>query len=403
MTETAFTTIAQASSGAARGFFVPRFEVLIDGVLLNSNALRDVVEITYKDKIDEIDGFEMVVGNWDSSRNRFKYMGSEGDRHSQQDASVRELEEMFEPCQRTVRLRFGYSSELVDMMSGNFTTMEPTFSSSGPHTLAVRALNVLHKLRRKKYDGHWHEETDSAIAESFRNKVDPKLESDDKRRIPMDIETAPRDERSVFFVGQKDEYDIDFLWRRARLRSYVVEIRKRANGEDFLYFGPSNTRGNPVVYELAWGSGLVDLKVTLTTANQVKKVTVHGWDRARQRPIEVSVDWTDRELQQLNPSLSTVVMQCDPREDRIVTLPVFTRDEAQDKARSILLGSAQDLVKVQGTTIGLPLLRAGSQLQLSNIGRVSGKYYVTETTHTFNQSGYTTKFSARREDPDTGL
>lgn len=403
MTATAFTSIAHESSGAARGFFVPRFEVLIDGIRLNSNALRDVVEITYKDKIDEIDGFEMVVGNWDSSRNRFKYMGSEGDRHSQHDASVRELETLFEPCQKTVRLRFGYSNELVDMMSGNFTTMEPTFSSGGPHTLAVRALNVLHKLRRKKYDGHWHEETDSAIAKSFRNKVDPRLAGDDKRRIPMDIETAPLEERSIFFVGQKSEFDIDFLWRRARLRSYVVEIRKRDTGEDFLYFGPSNTRGKPVSYELAWRSGLVDLKVTLTTANQVKKVTVHGWDRARQRPIEESVDWTDRELQRLNPSLSELVMRCDPREDRIVTLPVFTRDEARNAARDILKGNAHDLVKVQGTTVGLPLLRAGSRVKLSNIGRVSGEYYVTETTHTFNQSGYMTKFAARREDPDTGI
>jgi phage protein D len=96
-------------------------------------------------------------------------------------------------------------------------------------------------------------------------------------------------------------------------------------------------------------------------------------------------------------------MRCDPREDRIVTLPVFTRDEARNAARDILKGNAHDLVKVQGTTVGLPLLRAGSRVKLSNIGRVSGEYYVTETTHTFNQSGYMTKFAARREDPDTGI
>jgi len=398
-----FATLAEESAGTGRGFFVPRFEVQIDGVAINQGVLRDVVEITYKDKIDEIDGFEMVVGNWDSERNRFKYIGSEGDRHSREHASVREFETLFEPCHKTVRLRFGYSSQLVDVMTGTFTTMEPTFSSSGPHTLAVRALNVLHKLRRKKYDGHWHQKTDSAIAASFRNKVDPKLPSDDKRRIPMDIETAPIEEPEIFFVGQKDEYDIDFLWRRARVRSYVVEVRKRDNGDDYLYFGPSNTRGGPVSYELAWGSGLVDLKVTLTTANQVKKVTVHGWDRARQKPIEESVDWTDRELQRLNPSLSELVMQCDPREDRVVTLPVFTKDEARNRARDILKGNAQDLCKAQGTTIGLPNLRAGSRVLLSNIGRLSGEYYVTETTHTFNQSGYVTKFLARREDPDTGV
>jgi phage protein D len=183
-----------------------------------------------------------------------------------------------------------------------------------------------------------------------------------------------------------------------------VEIKKDPDtGEEFLYFGPSNTR-SVVSYDLRWGSGLVDLKITLTTANQVKKVTVNGWDRARQKPIEESVDWTDKELQKLNPSLSELVMQCDPREDRVVTLPVFTRDHAREAARDILKGNALELVKAQGTTIGLPGLRAGSRILLSNIGsRVSGEYYVTETTHSFNQNGYTTRFVARREDPDTGM
>jgi len=408
MAETAFATLAQESSGRARGFWVPRFELTIDGVSLDNRVLRDVVEVTYQDNVEQIDGFELVVGNWDSARNRFKYMGSEGDRHSRDDAALRELETLFEPCQKKVVLKLGYASELTEVMTGTFTTMEPTFSSSGPHTLSVRALNVLHRLRRKKYDGNFHDKTDSAIAKSFDGKVDTEWRNagQDARRIPMPIEidsAAQSTEPRTVFVGQKNEYDIDFLWRRARVRGYVVEIRKRPDtNEDFLYFGPSNTRG-PLAYELAWGSGLVDLKVTLTTANQVKKVTVRSWDRKRQRAIEESVDWTDKELRKLNPSLAEIVMQCDPREERVVTRPVFTRDQAKAEARAILRGQAQELVKAEASTIGLPNLRAGSRLLLSNIGsRLSGEYFVTETTHTFNQSGYQTKFTARREDPDSG-
>src|SRR5690606_33341484 len=154
---------------------------------------------------------------------------------------------------------------------------------------------------------------------------------------------------------------------------------------------------------LAWGSGLMDLRITLTTANQVKKVTVRGWDRDLQRAIEESVDWSDSELRKLNPSLSEIVMQCDPREERVVTRPVFSKAQARAEARAILKGHAQELVKASGTTIGLPNLRAGSKIVLANIGgRVSGQYFVTETTHTIGDSGYVTKFVARREDPDTG-
>lgn len=407
MTTRDFSTLADESAGSAKAFWVPRFEVAVDGVSLDNRVLRDVTELTYRDNIEQIDGFELVVGNWDATRNRFKYMGSEGDRHSREDASVRELETLFEPCRKTVTLRLGYAAELTELMRGSFVTMEPTFSANGPHTLSVRALNALHRLRRKKYDGNWHDTTDSAIARSFDGLIDPEWRNagQDARRIPMDVvidDGAAAREPRIPFVNQKSEYDIDFLWRRAHVRGYVVEIRQRDNGDPYLYFGPSNVQG-PVAYELAWGSGLVDLKVTLTTASQVRKVTVRGWDRNRQRAIEESADWDDPELRRLNPNLAEIVMQCDPREERVVSRPVFTREQARSEARAILRGQAQDLVKASGTTVGLPRLRAGSRIRLGNIGsRVSGEYFVTETTHTFNQSGYLTKFVARREDPDTG-
>jgi phage protein D len=82
---------------------------------------------------------------------------------------------------------------------------------------------------------------------------------------------------------------------------------------------------------------------------------------------------------------------------------VFTKKEAADAARDILFGQAQELVTVKGTTIGLPRLRTGSRVYIENIGsRLSGEYLVTESTHTLNSSGYQTRFTARREDPDTG-
>ena len=56
------TTLREESAGRAGGFWVPRFELSIDGVSFDNRVLRDVVEITYKDSIDQIDGFEMVVG-----------------------------------------------------------------------------------------------------------------------------------------------------------------------------------------------------------------------------------------------------------------------------------------------------------------------------------------------------
>lgn len=409
MTATAeLRTLGQESARPEiAGFRVPRFELTIDGVRPEHEVLRDILELTYRDDIEKIDGFELTVANWDSTNRRYKYIGSE-DAESASDPVRRELEGLFEPCSKTVSVRMGYGSELIEMLSGTFTTMEPTFSAGGPHTLAVRGLNRLHRLRRKKYDGSFNRTTDSRIAQGFDGLTDPdwNVAGQDARRIPMTVridDEAAAQEPELVFVGQKSEYDIDFLWRRARVRGYVLTIRRDSPEEDeYLYFGPSRHQG-PVPYRLSWGAGLMDLKATLTTANQVKKVTVRGWDRAAQEAIEESAEIGDPELARLNPDLMRIVAECDPREERVVTRPVSTRDEAKRLATAILVGHAQDLVKIQASVVGLPQLRAGSRVRIDGIGaRLSGEYFVTESTHTLNGSGYVTKFTARREDPDTG-
>ena len=50
----------------------------------------------------------------------------------------------------------------------------------------------------------------------------------------------------------------------------------------------------------------------LSTARQVAKVTVKGWDRARKKPIKVTVDTSDREVKRVNPDLHRLVAFSDP-------------------------------------------------------------------------------------------
>jgi phage protein D len=57
------------------------------------------------------------------------------------------------------------------------------------------------------------------------------------------------------------------------------------------------------------------------------------------------------------------------------------------------------MVKATGRTVGLPKLRAGTLIEIKGVGtRLSGTYYVTKTTHTIGDGGYTTQFECRRED-----
>ena len=95
-----------------------------------------------------------------------------------------------------------------------------------------------------------------------------------------------------------------------------------------------------------------------------------------------------------------------PREEVVVNEPVFTEAQAKERALAILSDRQKEMVTATGSTVGLPDLRAGRKVLLSGLGaRFSGSYFLTETTHTIGASGYTTRFTARREDsaPGKGL
>jgi phage protein D len=391
------------------GFYVPRYEIHIEGAGLPGDVLRDVTQLTYKDDIKGIDSFELTVNNWDPTNNSFKYVGSETTDSLQRDTRESKLYHLFEPSHKEVQVKMGYMSDLRVMMTGNFTTMEPNFPSGGAPTLIVRGLNVLHRLRTKQYTTTWANKTDSEIAE----QIDKMHDHDTGReRFPLPIQTDPAaksKEHPLVYLTQNSQYDIDFLFGRARERGYVVFVQefdpKVRGSKRRLYFGSSDGRIpglRDVTFKLEWGKSLIDFKPTLTTANQVRSVTVHGWNRSTRKPISEKVTLDDPRLTR-NRDLHDLLKKSEPREEEVVDEPVFTDKQARERALALLSDRQKEMVKASGTTIGLPDLRAGQRVQIHGLGaRFNGTYFITGTTHTIGESGYTTRFEARREDGGKG-
>jgi phage protein D len=395
------SVVDESARAEIGGFYVPAFELRIAGSQLPGEVLRDVHKVVYRDNIAELDSFELVVNNWDPATRAFRYVGSETS------AQLRRKEgyvTLFEPCNKTVELRMGYRDELRTMLTGTFTTMEPTFPSSGAPTLTVRGLNVLHQLRRKPYSNAWENKRDSEIAQQLATLRDP---DSGRKRFPLPIEVdrnALGREPVIEYVAQDNVTDIDFLMMRALERGYVVFVKPEdpeRRQKERLYFGPSegDRAGlRNVTYELAWGRSILELKPTLTTAHQVRSVTVRGWDRNKKEPIEAKVDLDDPALNR-NRDLYDLLKVCDPRDDVVVNQPVFTKRQAERRARDLLRERQKHMVQVTAKTIGLPDLRAGQVVAIQGVGaRFSGLYFVTATTHMLDDTGYTTEFNARRED-----
>ncbi|HZM45919.1 MAG TPA: hypothetical protein VFC14_13870 [Burkholderiales bacterium] len=379
-------------------FYVPQCEIRIEGTGLPHDVLRDVSQVTYQDGLKEIDGFSITVNNWDAATRAFKYVGSETKATLKTDPRFR----LFDPCNKRVQVYFGYLGALELMVEGTFTTLEPNFPSGGKPTLEVRGLNVLHKLRRKQYSDHWQGKKDSQIAQIIGRKVDKEV----GKQFPLPVvvnDEALKAEDPLPYVAQTNQYDIDFLLLRARRLGYVVTVKppkERSSKPDekktHLYFGPSGDPQEPVC-ELKWGASLLSFKPTLTTANQIKSVTVTGWDRDKQKRYTGQASVNSKKVL-LKPALRDLLNVCDPRDEIVVNKPVRGKKEADNLALAILMDRSKEMVKASVTCIGLPKLRTGCKVKIEGVGeRLRGTYFVTDTTHTYGDSGYTTSFNARLE------
>jgi phage protein D len=372
-------------------FYVPYFVVKVGGSALTQDIVRDIVQVTYKDSIDDIDSFDIEINNWDADQRAFKYVDSD----------------LFDPGKR-VELSMGYYGKDRQrlMIRGEITSLRPSFQAEGQPRLTISGLNLLHHLRNKQESKTYAGLKDSPIARQI------------GARLHVDVVTDPsaeHDEEVNTYLIQDNQYDIVFLMGRARRLGYdlfVIEDPKAKKAS--VYFGPS-LNVQKVTYQLAYGLGphvngvgagpvgpsLIQFQPNLTTANQVNEVTVRGWDAKNKKELK----YTAKRSELMTKDASFLGRQdaadqaFGQREEIVADRPVNSQQEAKTLATQTLENIAKDMVKGSGSTIGLPDLRAGRTVYLDGLGRrFSGRYFVTATTHTCGEGGYTTSFECRREE-----
>jgi len=192
----------------------------------------------------------------------------------------------------------------------------------------------------------------------------------------------------------------------ARQEGYEIVIEepgKKASDKSTLHFVQSGEAVR-AVYELRYGATLTEFQPTLSTAKQVSSVKVNGWNEAKGERIEVEVDQSSLTGAQ---GLKSKLMPgtTNPVKDRkhvLTNQPVRDKQTAHAVAAAQLNSINQELVTGTGSVVGLPELRAGSQVYLWGLGkRFSGRYFITGSTHTIGMSGYTTQFECRLEELET--
>ncbi len=354
---------------ADQDFYVPYFTVRLAGRDVGPDVVRDIISVSYKDQIESIDSFEITINNWDAKDRKFQYSD----------------QKLFDPGTK-LELWMGYYGQEHQrlMLTGEITSLRPSFPAGGQPTLAVSGLNVLHRFRTEQVSFVYENMTDSQIAKQIGGRLGVTLETDPN--------IAAREDKYEYLL-QDNQYDILFLLHRARRIGYDLFVEEAK--PPVIKFVPTRNLRRPT-YKLTYGRSLIQFQPNLTTANQVNEVTVRGWDPVNKVKIEHTAKRSD--LGQPEPAKGAD-SSFKKKKEIIANKPITTTGEAQTLALETLRLIAQDMVKGSGSTVGLPDLRSGGVVEIDGLGeRFSGRYFITGTAHTIGGSGYTTQFQCRKEE-----
>ena len=57
---------------SGQDFYVPAFEVKLQGRPVGQDVVKDILSVTYKDNIQEFDSFDITINNWDAEKRRIQ-------------------------------------------------------------------------------------------------------------------------------------------------------------------------------------------------------------------------------------------------------------------------------------------------------------------------------------------
>jgi uncharacterized protein len=355
-------------------FYVPAFQLKLRGQRADPEVIHDVVQVTYKDDVTKVDSFDITINNWDAETRTFKYSNSD----------------RFNPGQQ-VELSMGYldRGRFRRMITGEITSLRPTFPSAGAPTLVVSGLNLLHRLRAKPETRVYEKVTDAAVARRIAGFLGVDIKVDGTRNDQYE------------YLLQDNQFDIVFLMERAARIGYdlFVDEGGARGGKPTLLFKPS-AGVRTTTYKLTYGRSMIDFQPTLDTANQVGEVVVRSWNHVNKEKIEERATRGELDTKGLGSrgGQSSIESAFKQRKE-IINVPVHTKGEAKRVAKETLERIAKGMVKARGSTVGLPDLRAGTVLEIDGLGaRFDGRYFVTATIHTIGGNGYVTSFDCRREE-----
>lgn len=267
------------------------------------------------------------------------------------------------------------------LIKGEITAIETHFSERSQAPIIVRGYDTMHRLHRGQYNRSFQNVTDKDIVKKIAEEVGIKLGKLDDSGEPHD------------YVFQSNQTNMEFLRERANRIGFEL-----FNQDGKLHFRKPNP-GDEL--NLKWLKDVSSFWVRMTSAEQVKEVEVRGWDYAEKRAIvstkqSQSASVITNTKNGKGSETSTKFSGKPPTPKRIVVdQPVFKPKQADQIAQAMCDELGGQFICADANAEGNPKIRPGRVIKLEELGTYSGKYYVTETRHVYQERVYRTEFCVR--------
>jgi phage protein D len=279
------------------------------------------------------------------------------------------------------------------------TALEAEFEPTGTLTV-VRGLDQSHRLFRGRR------------TESYQNATYADIAKKVAQRAGLAVGRVDATTEVRTHVSQGNMSDWDFLKDLAAKVGYELTVfdgkldfRKPA-GASGAPAPASNGAQTDQPLQLTMGSTLLRFRSVVTSADQVKEVSVRGWDTKGKKALVGSAPGETKSVQ-LSVEPKVLASRFGNPVHVSAETPYDSQSEVDAAAKALAEEIAGSFAAFDGVARGNPKLKAGAAVSLGLAGELfDGRYTLTTTRHVYDPlEGYTTWFtvSGRQERSLLGL
>lgn len=339
---------------------IPIFKIEIDGSEIPTDVVVDVESVRFEEDLNTASMFDIVLQAYDFEKGTWRYI----------DLKTFSLG-------REVKLYMGMDDAKI-MMTGEITSIRSSFGENTA-TIEIRGYDRMHRLRFGTKRRTFMDMKDSDVASKIAGDwgLSAKVE---------DTGTVHR------YLYQNNQSDLEFILHRARL----IRCEMFVNDKTLYFRQPKENESASMTLEFM--ADFSEFSVELSARYEGDEVKVQGWDFKKKEQISAKATEGNKVSKMSAKETGTGMTKSafGGSSSSIVDEYLVDASHAEKLAIARYNTHLVESVTGDGSCAGNPGLRAGKTIEIKGIGRFSGTYYVTSTTHTIDSNGYKTSFKVRR-------